>query len=623
MRISYPWKIGILLVGLWLWPGIGMAQPSIDVRVDRNTVVMGGTLKLSITIRGGSALTTPEIPELGNFDVVGRSSGNSIEIMNGEMSVTKTWEFVLSPRKAGTFDIGPISTHIEGQTYSSGPLSVQVLPADQGQPYQTFPQPRAQPMPPSFPQGGGGRGRTLPSYPFASPAPQQSRPLTFITAETDKQEAYVGEQILFTFRMYTAVNVQAAQLNLPDFKDFISEELITERKYEVNLEGRRYAINEWRLALFPTQAGRLKTGKSTVTAGVPVSTGQNRFNYQVFRSSPFRQQYVSKTFTAPSITIQVKKLPPAPKAYSGLVGKFSLKSQLSQDQLATGDTVNYKVTLKGRGNIQEATLPPFPETEFFKVYPSKPEVEIKKSLQGISGEKLFDYALVAARPGATQIPALTVYYFDPESSKYIKLDTKAMAMSIRGGGPGEKLVTAGINERKGILAASKVPTGMKPIQPIGSLLFTQRLSGPESLIYWFLILGVPLAWIGVQIWQRGRAHAIATADDRKQSRAFRKAKAGLGRLDLSDGAKALPILTDIIREYLSSRFLVRGGALTPGEVEKLLYEKKAPAEINRRMVYLLEQLDSWKYGGELGKLPSGKNLSQEIIELLKEIEKGL
>jgi hypothetical protein len=41
------------------------------------------------------------------------------------------------------------------------------------------------------------------------------------------------------------------------------------------------------------------------------------------------------------------------------------------------------------------------------------------------------------------------------------------------------------------------------------------------------------------------------------------------------------------------------------------------------MVYLLEELDSWKYGGTAGEVPKSLQMKNEIVDLLREIEKAL
>lgn len=602
-------------------------EPTVHVEVDSDTVSMDETLTMTVEIHGGSAMTTPDIPPLGNFDVVGRSTSNAVEIINGEMSVSKTFTYVLAPRRVGSFNIGPVKVHIEGQEYTAAPVHVTVTGdnggGQGGQTYTTqppgFP---AMPTMPSFPQMPG-----FPPFPNSG-QPQRPPPPsaddkryseTFVTAETDKKEAYVGQQLIFTFRLYTAVSISGAQLSLPDFKDFFTEELVKERKYETELNGRRYGVNEWRFAIFPTKSGILQTGETTVKGSVPVRMQNGPFDDPFFQG--FAVSTRPRTFSAPSIEIHVKDLPPAPKDFTGLVGTFAMSSTLSKDSLNLGETTNLKIEISGKGNIREANLPELQNLDYFKIYPSKPEVKLDKSLQGLSGKKTFEYALVADRPGTTNIPTQEFSYFNPESGTYEKLSTAALMVHILGSSSSEKLVTAGLDDSQ---TAGSEKTGatfdLRPIKAAGEILYTQALRPWEKSAAWAALLGAPLGFLGLIAFGRYQARSIAHADDRKRSRAFKRAK---GALQGIGGSKTdFSRMSQALKEYISDRFLVKGTALTPGEIEELLRTKGVPIEVYRRMVYFMDQLDMWQYGGMADKIPSDKMLKLEAMDLLREIEKA-
>lgn len=615
----------ILFVGFIVAARPAFAEPTVHVEVDQDTVSMDDTLTMTVEIRGGSALTTPEIPPLGNFDVVGRSTANSVEIINGEMSVSKTFTYVLSPRRVGDFQIGPVKVYIEGQEYTAGPVRVRVTPDGGGggaPSYQTqpnFPQmPGFPSMPPAFPQMPG-YPQPFPGQGSQEPTPSQNKAYadTFVTAETDRKEAYVGQQVIFTFRLYSSVSIAGATLSLPDFKDFFTEELMKERKYETELGGRRFAVNEWRFALFPTKAGDLQTGETKVKGNVPVRINRGPFDDPFFQA--FAMSSKPRTFTAPSVELKVKELPTPPKDFTGLVGQFAISSSLSKDTLNLGETSNLKIEISGKGNIREANLPELQDVDYFKVYPSKPDVKLDKSLQGLSGKKIFEYALVAERPGTTAIPAQEFSYFNPESGAYEKLSTTNLSVHILGSPSAEKLVTAGLDDSKGPVTEKASAFDLRPIKAPMALLYSQALRPWEKATAWATLFGAPIGYIGLIALGRYRARSLAHADDRKRSRAFKHAKTAIqkfgGELDFSK-------LSLVFKEYLSDRFLVKGTALTPLEIEELLKSRQVPIEVYRRAVYFLEQLDMWQYGGGAEKRPSDKMLKLEALDLLREIEKA-
>lgn len=612
-------KLGIAvgLLGLYFAPAPLWAAPSIQAKLDKDEVALDDTLILTVTIRGGTMLSSPDIPAQGNFDVVGRSSGNSIEIINGIMSSTMTFQYILSPRAEGEFNLGPIKVYIEGEEYSAPALHVSVTAA-QG-PRSYIPSTPSMPgAPPGYPPAFSARPSV--QDPSAEGSGEKYKD-TFITAETDLHEAYVGQQVLYTFRLYSAVSVQGAQLNLPEFKDFITEELTKEKKYQVQLNGRTYAVNEWRFALFPTKAGMLKTGEGKVQGNVPVPMANSPFNDPFFTG--FATSLRPKTFIAPNVDVKVKELPPAPANFTGLVGQFQMNSTLSKEVLNLGETSDYRVEISGRGNIAEANLPKIENISNFKIYPSKPEVQVQKGVQGLQGKKIFAYAFVADRPGSTTIPALSFSYFDPEKASYEKLETLAMAVQIRGSANDEKLVTAGLTSTPTSAGENKGKSfDLGPLKTPGELLYSAVPAYGESMLAGLLLFGSPLAFLGLLFVQGRRARALAQADDRKRSRAFKKAKSTLAKLNLDARSEDIAQLSNVLREYLGDRFLVKGGALIPSEIEGLLAERAVPSQTVRSMVYLLEQLDSWKYGGMKSSLPADKAFKQEILDLLREVEKS-
>lgn len=596
------------------------ATPSIKMQVDRDTITMNDNLRLNITIQGGSALTRPHIPPKGNFDVVGQSSGNAIEIINGQMSVTNTFEYVLRPKAPGKFEIGPVETHIDGKTYSAGPIKVEVLKEQQNIPYQARP---PSIITPGFPQRPNWPQQT-PGFPQQQtpPQPQGAGADTFITAQVDKDEAYVGEQILYTFRLYSSVSLQNAQLKLPDFNEFVAEELIKERKFETDINGRRYAVNEWRLALFPTKAGRLKTGKASVEARVLVGGSRDPFNDPFFRM-PLRQRWEDKTFRSKDLSIAVKDLPPAPDYFTGLVGEFTIVDQLDQSTAQTGETVNLTATISGQGNIRDARLQGPQDTPQLKVYPSTPSEDIKKSLQGIGGIKKFQFALVPSRPGTVKIGPLKTAFFNPTTGQYEDLVVPERTLTIRGAPTQESLVTAGIDEGEGL--GPRSPTRRVLMGPRAPAALLAQQYPPAYLRYlaWALVLGLPLFYLLLVAWRRQQEKIIAQSEDRKRSSAFRRAKSSLQTIKENKEQDPSSALSQVMRNYLGDVFAIKGLALTPGEVENLLQEKGVPADRSRRMVYLLEQLDQWKYSGQGDIRQDLKTLKQEILDILREVEKVL
>ncbi len=601
------------LIHFWI-PFVQAETPSIEVQVDHDTLNIEDTLTLQITIRGGAAMTQPEIPNRGNFEVLRQSGGSTVEIQeDGQMAVTKMMEYVLKPTQSGQFVLGPVTVHIEGRAYSSPPIKVTVLNDKKSLTYQAIPPDRQ--VPPVGEDKFGVPQENLP--PTAS-----SRSETFLTAETDKKEAYVGEQVIYTFRLYSSVSVANAQLELPNFKDFISEELIKERRYEVDLQGKHYAVNEWRIALFATRAGDLKIAETKVRGDVPIFVPRAFSNDPFFMGLSRPTRLEQKSFRSPSLTLKIRELPPAPEDFTGLVGQFEIETRVSPENLSLGDTLNVEIEIQGKGNLNEAKLPDMTQNDFFKIYPGKPRLNLEKSLTGLSGSKIFPQAWVAERPGQTEVPVFHLSYFEPQSGRYLPLAPVPQKISVLGNETSEKLVTADSSPGATDPSQKDQALGLTEIQAPQFLLKNDALSLYEKVLWGLGLATAPLALLWA-LWKKRRRSPEKNAEDKKRSRAFKEARNALNQPLTVQGQLDYNHLSQVLRDYLSQHFSIKGAALTPSEVEKLLETKAVPAQTVRRTIYWLEQFDLWKYGGMGDAFPPEKEIKAEILDLLREVEKAL
>jgi hypothetical protein len=69
-------------------------------------------------------------PSFDDFDVVyGPGISNSFMSINGKTSYKKTYTYILTPRKTGILSIGKATAVIDGKTYETEPVKIQVNPA--------------------------------------------------------------------------------------------------------------------------------------------------------------------------------------------------------------------------------------------------------------------------------------------------------------------------------------------------------------------------------------------------------------------------------------------------------------------------------------------------------------
>lgn len=110
-----------------------MAQDEgFSVRLDRDSILMGNHFQVSFILENTKVEDfTPPVFE--DFDVVsGPNQSSSMMIVNGDVSQSMTYTFILQPKTEGSFFIAPAkAVTVEGDLFTE-PLSVNIYPNPEG-----------------------------------------------------------------------------------------------------------------------------------------------------------------------------------------------------------------------------------------------------------------------------------------------------------------------------------------------------------------------------------------------------------------------------------------------------------------------------------------------------------
>ncbi len=608
----------LLIIFMMMNPGVVLGQQgvSVEASTDKTTLTLDDQLVLTIRVKGANVFSEPRIPSRGNFDVLSRGSSSHIEMINGHLSASKEYTYVLAPKNVGDFDIGPISVEVQGVEYTAGPMTIHVVSGGSA----------PAPIPPTgnFPATPGWNPPSAGNLPPSQTPDSGQYKDIFATAEVDNKNPYVGEQTIYIFRLYTSRNVDAAKLDLPDFHDFWNEEIQKENKYYKELGGRKYVVSEFRVALFPSKAGALTVGEATVKGEFeePSNPANNLFNDPFFS---FRTplSFRPRVIKAPPVEVQVQELPSgAPAGFKGLVGTFTLDHEISKTELTVGETATLTVRVSGSGNIKDAMFEPNFQIPNLKVYDDKPVLDLKKTPSGVTGVKTFKYALVPEAPGRIQIPSLGISYFDPKKQSYETPTTSAFEISVVPGATQEKL-----NKVEGSVSPQGSPVNTLG-EDIASIHREVKLVHEEpSFEFFYLILVLFAAppvilffsWMVLrhQRWRDENSELI------RKKRALSRASTLIKEIDFHDKAEVPARMSHILKEYLGDKLGRVGTALTPIEVEQFFSENQKRKASGSSLVKLLQDLDAYTYGGFPQERDWENTLRKRALQVLKEVDKIL
>ncbi|MFN8317629.1 MAG: BatD family protein, partial [Chitinophagales bacterium] len=119
--------LAFLLVGLF-----GYGQVKFYASLSTKSVPVNQNFQLSYTIENGEGKTL-KLPSLNDFNVLsGPNTSQSVQWINGSVSQTSTYSYILQPKKEGTFKIGKAIVNVGGANLESNELSITVTgPAQQ------------------------------------------------------------------------------------------------------------------------------------------------------------------------------------------------------------------------------------------------------------------------------------------------------------------------------------------------------------------------------------------------------------------------------------------------------------------------------------------------------------
>ena len=137
------------------------------------------------------------------------------------------------------------------------------------------------------------------------------------------------------------------------------------------------------------------------------------------------------TITTVAPLLRVRELPvPAPSAFAGAVGDFTLESRLTSTDVRVGDSVTWTLELRGNGNWPEITRLParVVPKDFQGVAPIlKREFKPGALFEGSLTE---DVLLVPAKAGSYQLGPVRFVFFEPKEGKYQLFTTETFTLNV-------------------------------------------------------------------------------------------------------------------------------------------------------------------------------------------------
>lgn len=388
-----------------------------------DAVPMGQPFRLVYSVNA-SNVKDFRAPEMSAFDVLAgpfESRSSSVQITNGQVnsSTNISYTYTLMPKKEGTFNLPAASIFVDNQRYTSNAVSIRVLPADK--------------QASSGQSNAGAHNNTKSDGGISQKLSNEN---IFIRAIPSKTRLFEQDYLLVTYKLYTLADVVGfSSTKFPDFNGFLKQEIPLPQNKQLRLEnynGRNYStVVLYQALLYPQQSGNITIDPANVEAVIRVRTrAQVRSIFDDFMAS---YQDVKKMLVAPSIKVNVDKLPAKQSNFSGGVGSFKFKSSISSNNVSVNDAITLKYTISGNGNIKLIKNPAVEFPADFEVYDPKVNNNFKNTTSGVSGSKTVEYLLIPRSAGDFTVPAYSFSYFDVNSRSYKTINTPEYKIHVNKG----------------------------------------------------------------------------------------------------------------------------------------------------------------------------------------------
>ena len=607
--------------------------PKVSVDIDKDQIVLGDSIHMTITVKGMTPAAPPELPPVPNFDV--RYLGSRTESFTSVTIVIQgrkaeehhsgggaQFEFTLTPKRMGTFTIPRLALIMDGKSYeTSEPYVIRV-----------------------------------------TDIPEKQEDI-FLKLSIDKNAVYQGESVLLTFEWYFDKDVRDYSLNIPWFgglKGFLVEDpkpdpskqyaqLIVNDKEKVTAEkkgavvlGKRYTVLKFQKILTPISTGSYILEPSFLKAEIIKGYQESRmehipfFRYYSNFEDLFGQggRAVTEQVITRSkpLTLTVRPLPEdkKPAAFTGAVGNFDFQMSVAPAAVKKGEPVTVTMKVVGTGNFSDVQLPDFPEFSAFKGYTPEIKTDTSSADGMVIGEKTSTKVLVGRREGKYEIPSTAFSFFDTSENTYKTVTRGPFPIEIQPGAAQEETpqLTA---------LGSETKREGKEIKVIGHDIryikthFGERHRPTQPLyqmpLFWVLgAAPLPLVTAAAFLIQRRRERFQTDIGFARRFRAFKNAEKALAacqrRLQEENVGEFYAEVSKILTRFLTDK-LNRPVGVLPQELIEALRAKQVEASLLNELGDFFGRIDFVKYSRAAGDAGEMKAISEKTKHLLSRLEKGI
>ena len=570
-----------------------------------------------------------QAPSFEGLNVVGgpfTSTSSSFSMVNGSMShsVKVTYTFALQAYQEGTFRVGAASLTVKGNKISSEPFEIKVLPDDGSHSNN------------SGSGYGGGQGGQQQS----TNDPEVSGKDLFLRIVPSKKSAYVGEQVVLTYKLYTKVPVSSLSVEkMPSYAGFWTKDVSDNnggslRQSSEYVNGIEYTVAEiQKMVVVPQRSGKLTIDPMTIECIAQIRTESNNRPsndpFDIFFNDPFFNRNITnvrKEISTQNFSLDVKNLPETgkPASFAGAVGDYTFKSSIDKTELKTNDAFTLTLTVSGAGNIELLQMPEPVFPPDFEIYDPKITTSANNGAQGFTGTKKAEYLVIPRRAGDFSLQPVEFAFFNPSREAYQTLQSESYNVHVEKGAGGE-------SEEGGVYASNQegikylgsdihhIMTGNPKLKPTGTVFFA-------TPAYFVALLVLLLAFVILLLVSKKREQDKQDTMANRNKKATKVARGRLKKaeqfLKVKDQDNFYVEMSQALWGYISDKLGIERSKLSMDTVNEAMQGQNVPDDLTQQFIDTLNSCEFARFapGSAEEKMD---DLYKKGIEVITKAEKVL
>lgn len=524
-----------------------LAEPRFATELNRESVVLGEQVELTLKFEGGSPKSVTPLPQINGLQVAsGSKTGfTSTQEADGSMTSVQTYTLTLIPQRAGEFTIPALKADVEGYKLQTQPLKLTVLASD----------PNAPPV-------------------------EYANQIAFLWLVLPKKEVYVGEVVLAELRLYLRGDVQGfrdPQIPPLSGEGFTASRSVQGQQFSRRVGNNDYAIIPIQVALTPVKTGPLTIGplNGTVVVHLPAAQPRNPSVFDLLRPQTDARR-VALNLAEQKLNVLPWPTQNVPPNFNGAVGNYSIKFNASPTNVAAGDPITVKVQITGRGALEALALPDQPQWSEFKAYPPTAKLDTTDEFK-LQGTKTFEQVLIPQSADIKSIPPFSFSFFDPDQKVYRTVKEGPLSLIVR---PSGSAPTPMVATRR----PDDTPATKDIVQIKHRLGAVAQVSPPLIQQPWFIGLQtLPMfAFLAAFVWRK-RADSLANNPRlRRQRQVAQLVRDGLNDLRRLAGEnnsdQFFATLFHLLQEQIGARLDLPASAITEAVIDEPRFVKLGLSE---------------------------------------------